>query len=227
MPDNKLIQIKVDNPCSQDWDKMTVTEQGRHCAHCNRNVIDFTGYSDAALHQYFSKNTGHICGRFLPHQLNRDIAVTPQPHSRLYRLFIGLGLVLVFTQIPAAHAQRSPVITDGLYNKKDTGLHWESSAIKGRILDGSHPVANVKICAMHDGLPAAITITDTNGYYFIPLPVTGRYMVKASFNGKEMLIAQSAFVMKDAATRIDFTVPLSLDASHWNNHTMVLGSTYR
>lgn len=61
------IQINIPNPCSQNWDEMTATGNGRHCAHCSTTVIDFTTCTDAELYQFFSKGNELFAeGIYLP-----------------------------------------------------------------------------------------------------------------------------------------------------------------
>lgn len=163
------IQIAIDNPCKQDWNKMEVTEQGRYCDHCKKNVIDFTGYSDAALYQFLAKNTGHACGRFLPQQLNRNIAIPPQPHSRLYRLFVGLSLTMLFVPVTQqAYSQvRTPLVNTfpGNDNKNDVLVKTGSAHIKGRIVDEQNNIVDAIVTITQGDTLVTEMLTDSNGYY--------------------------------------------------------------
>ncbi len=87
---------------------MTSNAGGRFCEQCSQTVIDFTTWSDTALYEFFSKKTERVCGRFLNTQLNHPIHITHQPHSRLYRMTIALGLTLLFTQTRQLLAQTKP-----------------------------------------------------------------------------------------------------------------------
>ena len=87
---------------------MTPDTGGRFCDQCSKTVIDFTTWSDSALYEFFSKKTERVCGRFLNTQLNHTIHIPHQPHSRLYRMTIALGLTLIFTQTPQLLAQSRP-----------------------------------------------------------------------------------------------------------------------
>ena len=102
------IQPSIPHPCTQKWDKMTPNDTGRFCAHCQKTVIDFTTWSDTALYDFFAKNTGRVCGRMYDTQFNRNIAIPYQPHSRLYRLTITMGLTLLVAQTPHLMAQNRP-----------------------------------------------------------------------------------------------------------------------
>jgi hypothetical protein len=87
---------------------MQPSGMGRNCTHCQKTVIDFTHWSDAALYEFFAKSETRVCGRFLKTQVDRTITIPHQPHSKLYRLTIALGLTLIFAQTPDALAHSRP-----------------------------------------------------------------------------------------------------------------------
>jgi hypothetical protein len=55
---------------------MTPNEKGRHCASCNKTVIDFSNWTDKDLARFFSKSTGNVCGHFSYYQLERTINIS-------------------------------------------------------------------------------------------------------------------------------------------------------
>jgi len=120
MSKSKSIQITIPNPCSQKWDAMIPDAKGRRCDHCQKSVIDFTTWSDTALYNFFSKNTEHVCGRFLSTQVNHPINIPYQPHSSLYRIAIALGLTLIFTERNEAIAQNKAPLTQQNPTKGNT-----------------------------------------------------------------------------------------------------------
>jgi hypothetical protein len=105
----KTIQINVPHPCHERWDAMTENSSGRHCNSCQKTVIDFSTWSDAQLFGFFSDGTKrNVCGRFQATQINKPIHIPYQPHSRLYRMTVALGLTLLFVQTPHLLAQTIP-----------------------------------------------------------------------------------------------------------------------
>lgn len=66
------LRITIPEPCHEDWNAMTPAQQGRHCASCNKVVMDFTNMSDAQIIVYFQSAKGNTCGRFYNNQLNRE-----------------------------------------------------------------------------------------------------------------------------------------------------------
>lgn len=89
MLDLPILNVHL-NACSEDWQQMTPVEQGRHCAHCNRTVLDFTTRTQVDLEAAFQTSSdGRVCGRFRQSQL----APKPQLRPKLRRFLVALVLV--------------------------------------------------------------------------------------------------------------------------------------
>ena len=71
MKEKLILQIPV--PCREDWNKMTPAENGRHCALCNKEVIDFTLMTDQQIIAFFQKPASQVCGRLNEYQLQRRL----------------------------------------------------------------------------------------------------------------------------------------------------------
>jgi hypothetical protein len=57
-------QVRVDNPCHEDWDNMSPSEQGRFCGVCQTEVVDFVSMSDQDFIAFFQNYQGQkVCGR--------------------------------------------------------------------------------------------------------------------------------------------------------------------
>lgn len=69
---NRSVKLSVDEPCHEDWDNMTPTEQGRFCDACSKVVIDFANKSDHEVLRLIDAAKGaETCGQFASDQLNR------------------------------------------------------------------------------------------------------------------------------------------------------------
>lgn len=70
----KKLRVSIENPCHEDWQKMTPETQGRFCQACEKTVVDFSKMSDAEILQYFSKPKAEkVCGRFRLDQLSPNV----------------------------------------------------------------------------------------------------------------------------------------------------------
>lgn len=71
---------EIPDPCTQAWDTMTTSGDGRFCNHCEKTVTDFTQLSDADMLAYIKKN-GLGCGRFHKDQVQRKTGSESKPRK--------------------------------------------------------------------------------------------------------------------------------------------------
>lgn len=90
----KIIQLSIPKPCSEKWNEMTQTEKGRFCSFCERNLIDFTHFSDDELLRFVKNNNQKICGRFSKNQLDRKIESTSISENKIIQYSKVAGFVL-------------------------------------------------------------------------------------------------------------------------------------
>ncbi len=63
--------IKIDNPCSENWDKMKIGINSRFCQHCDKHVVDFTNKNRIEILEYLINHRSEsICGRIKQSQLD-------------------------------------------------------------------------------------------------------------------------------------------------------------
>ena len=225
MPKSRFVQIDIPTPCSQSWDEMTTSGNGRFCGECQKTVIDFTTWSDADLHKFFSKNSGGTCGRFFTKQVSRPIHIPHQPHSQLYRMTIALGLTLLFGQATTLQAQTTikhkkqkhgPSDSYVLVSQSEphvyfdrTGIIGNSSAIcsiHGHVYDAT-PTAlkEIYLGIYFKGKQIATVETDADGYYALSGLLPGRYRIEPYNTGSKTV---TVFCNKPAT--VDFQTKASV-----------------
>jgi hypothetical protein len=70
----KKLTVNIPKPCAESWDQMTKTEQGRHCASCDKVVIDFSQMSDHQIYEALLQYKGKkVCGNFYVDQVHRPM----------------------------------------------------------------------------------------------------------------------------------------------------------
>lgn len=68
-------RINIPEPCHEDWDKMSPTEQGRHCMSCCKTVVDFSTWDNESIIAYLAaRKEERVCGRFNKEQVQPAIA---------------------------------------------------------------------------------------------------------------------------------------------------------
>lgn len=87
-------QINIEQPCHEEWNNMSIVEQGRFCDSCRKCVIDFTQFSDKEILQFLAKNKGEVCGRFANDQLDRPL-LNPNNNRKPHYSFLLVGLFLI------------------------------------------------------------------------------------------------------------------------------------
>lgn len=104
----KKHKITIPQPCTENWNKMSPSENGRFCLSCSKTVVDFTSMLPDEIQHFFIQNQNErICGRFRKSQLD---SITVQiPNRILYAqtnyykmfllaLFIAMGTTLFSCQ---------------------------------------------------------------------------------------------------------------------------------
>ncbi len=82
------MQINIPKSCNENRSSMSPEKNGRFCKSCNKNVIDFTKYSDTELFNYFKKEEKETCGIFAAQQVNRKLHL--KKYNNTFRLPKGI-----------------------------------------------------------------------------------------------------------------------------------------
>lgn len=98
--------LSIPEPCPQDWDAMAPAGAGRHCAVCDKVVVDLCGMSASAarnlVEERFSRGE-QVCGRAIRRPDGR------LAFGRRYVLTNGLALILAAAASGIAADQPVPV----------------------------------------------------------------------------------------------------------------------
>lgn len=89
---------------------MTPAAQGRHCAACDKVVVDFTHMTDTEVVIWLQRQqTGRTCGRFATQQLNRPLLMPTVPPLRWQKWVAATAAVvgLQAAMPTTAQAQRT------------------------------------------------------------------------------------------------------------------------
>lgn len=147
----KTITINIPEPCTEDWNKMTPKERGRHCDVCNKVVIDFTSSTDEAIFKAHQNNT-KICGRYKKTQLNREIVYSRKEKNN-FAAYLATGLFTLFSitsqntfaQVKPKIIKVDTIKTPRVNNKLTTSI-LPTKLIEGLVYDESKlPLPGVNI----------------------------------------------------------------------------------
>lgn len=210
----QAIQISIPQPCSEDWQKMTPQEKGRYCDACKKCVVDFTGFTDRQLYDYFIQHANeNICGRFHNTQLNRPINIPPQPHSKLYRIAVALGLAIaVVTATEQKSFAKAPLVEyhfiDNYITDDTTQIHTDSATIKGKVVDEhGEPLICATVELVLEGTTKTGAITDIDGNYIIRIgniSPNKKYDLRTRYIGKKDFAVTDIILQKGASITYNF-----------------------
>lgn len=138
------MSIKIPKKCSQSWDNMSPTIDGKFCSTCNLEVIDFTDWKTEDIISYIQRSTDKVCGRLSSTQSAPDYKVQFSHIQKLSRFGFGLALSgLLFTQSAVTQSHIRDTTSSDLQHQQ--GLK-DSITIQGIVTDqSSKPLAHVVI----------------------------------------------------------------------------------
>ncbi|RSK48123.1 carboxypeptidase-like regulatory domain-containing protein [Hymenobacter rigui] len=171
---SRALTVAIPQPCHENWQAMTPAAQGRHCAACDKVVVDFTRMTDAEVVTYLAQTSGRSCGRFRAEQLQRPLRVaTEAPISR--RWLAAALAVLGLGAAEAAVAQSKPSVLQEQRMLLGTPVAVQPSAkpplptVRGIVLDSvSHePLPGVTV--LLQGTTIGV-ISNADGGFELVLP---------------------------------------------------------
>ncbi|WP_295794118.1 carboxypeptidase-like regulatory domain-containing protein [Mucilaginibacter sp.] len=196
----KIKHLNIPQPCTQDWNRMTATDSGRHCQSCCKIVVDFTRMSNDEIIGYLSANH-HVCARIGAQQIdsvNMQL-VSRQPQNKGgWAKWVVAASLFMSTAYSRANAQS---ITPSIEQINGNNPHAESfplgkiampdsakyQVITGTVTDLNHeplPGATIKVNGGNVG-----TQTDTDGNFRLRVPLSTK-QVKVSFIGFESTVIE-------------------------------------
>jgi hypothetical protein len=207
------LQISIPTPCHEKWSSFEKTHQGGFCSSCQKEVIDFTAWSDERLIAYFKNPPARTCGRLREGQL-RVYSYEAVRRKRPRWLSISLAsilLVFISRELSAQPATRQtteqfqpregvkdtpksmpgPITITGLVRSKDDkstlpGVHvlW-----KGTVVGTSTDAAGKFSLTLPDSVQSPVLVFSYIGCR------TVEYMPNVVQPGSDILIEMTSDVM--------------------------------
>ncbi len=172
------LQLSIPEPCHENWQAMTPTEQGRFCKACAKEVVDFSMMSDTEVLNYFNCHINEkVCGRALPTQLGRTIHYPKEPKKNRFWYWNYIAMFFVFfSKATNSEGQKKasakteivpvPVKPENISRNlscKVGEVAITSWTVKGKVVDNTNkpvPFASVLMLGTRSG-----TATDQEGNF--------------------------------------------------------------
>jgi hypothetical protein len=169
--------LTIPQPCSESWDAMTPAAAGRHCAACQKTVIDFTLQTDAEILAYFAQPLSGTCGRLWADQLARALQPAKAPVSTSRWRVWAAAMATVWGLSEAASSHAAPRIPAAWHThqpkRKGRGVTPAPGAprllIRGVVHNSAtgEPLAGVAVFLKAEKRSA---ITDSAGRFSLRVP---------------------------------------------------------
>jgi len=169
------ITLSVPKPCHEKWDSFTPTAKGGFCVGCQKEVVDFTGFTERQLVAYLNRPNASLCGRFRPEQLRTYVMDPPTKPGKSILPWALLGAALALTSTPSQAGTAGRLSGDEITTLRE--MHRVKLAIKDTA--GITTLTGI-VRSVSDGLPmpsvnvklkdsGKATLTDAEGRFTITL----------------------------------------------------------
>lgn len=168
----RINEVTIAEPCLQNWDKMEKGEGFNFCKACSKNVIDFSGYTNAEIISVLAGASSSVCGRLSQaqlNQLNHHLSVVPAT-NRNWMKYLGvlaIGMSIFVMDVRAENLKAPIEITNSINNRADDTKTLAPKKIYGYVIGaGNKPAAGIRLAIVNTEFFA---LTDKNGRYEITL----------------------------------------------------------
>jgi hypothetical protein len=168
------LAIHIPQPCTESWEAMTPTGAGRHCAACQKTVVDFTWKTDAEILAYLASASGETCGRFRREQVSKTlVTISPKPPVSRWQLWLASLLATALAMQSCQHTTGEALLTTNhpyqIADSVGVGPTVDApyNLICGNVLDAVSrlPVTGAVVTLKNTSLR---TTTDAAGYFALP-----------------------------------------------------------
>jgi hypothetical protein len=224
-PMSRLFTLSVPSPCTEKWESFSKTKQGGFCKSCQKQVIDFTSWSDEDIRSYFKNSATSTCGRFRQTQLTTYSIQDPASRSRFKWIpasIVAASLLLGARDV-FAQRQEYPIGKTVQHKKNESGptsLNPGTLELTGTVKGADSiplPAVNIQIKGTTVG-----TVTDIDGSFRLKLSgqLPGDVVVVSfiGFETKEFSIYNKShfdIVMNEDLTALGEMVIMGGCTTHW------------
>jgi CarboxypepD_reg-like domain len=162
---------------------MRISEKGRFCSNCTKNVMDFSALTDNQIIHLIENSNGKLCGRLNKNQVDRIMEIQNQHNfgTTIYKLLAGL---LLFSSLDSLLAQSTIKNNQTVLRTDNVGKEYDSfitttnnittkdslkNFIKGKVFDSEtkEPLAGASIIIKGKNIG---TTADMNGVFTFNIP---------------------------------------------------------
>ncbi|MEE1944928.1 carboxypeptidase-like regulatory domain-containing protein [Pedobacter sp. KR3-3] len=159
------LRISIPKPCTQNWADLSPAEKGRYCSSCQKEVIDFRGWTADELQDWFANSNGRVCGRLSQKQLDyfKPKEVRHEGWSFSAKVLLASSLALL----------TSSKVYSNTFAKSDSAIHQNTNEKGSKIKEEAKPSDSLII------IKGIITAKEDK----LPLPDVSIFLKNSSVSG--------------------------------------------
>ncbi|MFL5762811.1 MAG: carboxypeptidase-like regulatory domain-containing protein [Bacteroidia bacterium] len=165
--------LAIDEPCHEGWENMTISEKGKFCFSCQKEVRDFSNSSLAEIRAAYGESNDGLCGH-VPIRLLQEEHFSrhlQQNHFGILKRFFVAAVFCFGSTLFSIDAAKA----SSIYKLKMAILKSVPSdtvQVKGEVHDRSNneALAFANVVAMVGDKQVAIATTDIDGKYTLKIP---------------------------------------------------------
>jgi hypothetical protein len=100
-------RLPIVRPCDRDWDSMPGDERRRHCANCDRDVLNLSALTESEAAGLLAETRGPVCVRYRSDAASGEIAFRPARPRGLARHARAAALAAALLAAPSVYADAS------------------------------------------------------------------------------------------------------------------------
>jgi hypothetical protein len=161
------VELRVAKPCSESWEAMDGDSRVRHCAACDRDVLNLAAMTPASIEAILTSGGPLPCMRVVRLEDGGLLAAQVAPRaSILTRLVAAVSAAMMVPVVTAQTVQSAP----------------RAATLQGRVQDRvGATIANATVQLRH-GTDVITTETDIHGRFAVSAP-PGKYELLTTMRG--------------------------------------------
>lgn len=214
------MKIEMKYRCSEDWEAMPLSGDGRFCQSCEKEIIDFSHWSDAKIAAAL-KGGKSLCGRIHNSRLNRTLQIEKPSSNPIWALSILSALAsapALFAQETNSLSPREQLRAQGFKAvelaefAEDVISDSLQFRVKGQVIDSDNQeyVALANILIYSNETLLASTHTDVDGSFRLSFKASDSLstaLLKVQFVGYK----EASLVVDLKAQQDSLLIPLNPD----------------
>lgn len=168
-------KLEIPKSCHADWNSMSATNQGKFCASCKKEVINFEFLTNAQILSKISNNTS-VCGRLSKNQINSEFSNSNPTSAPFWGVLFSFTSLLTALPVLAQKEKAKVEIIESksssaTVNTTDTAFVIVSGIVLEKLTVDAKTSTPLPGAVIEHKQSKTSVISDINGTFTIKIPL--------------------------------------------------------